>query len=312
MGSRSGPIFQTGFCKLVKTKAKSWVRIDIACAAEIADDLGADLSEAFEAGIEFIAGGIRIYLDAAAFSAGGKERFEQIVERWRRGVEPAAAIFWSTSEIADEDWSENWKAHFKPLRVGRNFLVCPTWEQPRPGPQDRLILIDPGMAFGTGHHETTRLCLEWLEDYALEMEDLSARSMLDVGTGSGILSIAGALLGFGKVVGADNDPEAVAVANENTVLNELGGKIEIVESAPGEVAGDFDVVIANIQSLPLIAMAPLLAKKIAQKAGRLALSGLLAGQEPEVIDAYRKEGLRVRSSRAAAEWVLIDFEIVEG
>jgi ribosomal protein L11 methyltransferase len=293
---------------LLKTKARSWVRIDIACESQIADDLGAELADDFHAGIEFIADGIRIYLDAALYSDGGKERFEQIVASWGGRDALAAAISWSVEEIADEDWSENWKAHFKPLRVGRGFLICPTWEEARPGPRDRLIRIDPGMAFGTGHHETTRLCLEWLEDYARDTPEMSARSLLDVGTGSGILAMAGALLGFGKVVGVDNDPEAIAVALENTVLNDLAGKVEIVTGEAGDVSGSFDAVIANIQSLPLVAMAPVLAKRIVPGTGRIGLSGILSGQEPEVIAAFEKEGLRVRSLRAAAEWVLVDLE----
>ena len=130
----------------------------------------------------------------------------------------------AVSEIPDEDWSRTWKEHFKPLRVGRRFLVSPTWEKVHCDPERLIIRIDPGRAFGTGHHESTRLCLEWLES-CRELDPGSARmSLLDLGTGSGILAIGAALLGFAEVVGIDNDPEAVEVAKENVIAERAVGK----------------------------------------------------------------------------------------
>ena len=130
--------------------------------------------------------------------------------------------------------------------------------------------------------------------------------LLDVGTGSGILAIGAALLGFCKVVGIDNDPEAIEVAEENVVLNGLSDKIRVFRAIPEEVKGPFDVVISNIQSLPLIRMSETIASKLS-KDGRLALSGILVEQADEVCAEYEKRGLRLTGTKTAGEWVLLAF-----
>ena len=130
--------------------------------------------------------------------------------------------------------------------------------------------------------------------------------LLDVGTGSGILAIGAALLGFRKVVGIDNDPEAIEVAEENIVLNGLSGKIKVFRAIPEEVKGSFDVVISNIQSMPLIRMSETIASKLSDD-GRLALSGILVEQADEVCAEYEKRGLRLTGTKTAGEWVLLAF-----
>ena len=314
---------------------KSWTQVDITCGAETADILAVEFAELFGVSVEFISGGIRIYLDSARF-AEQEEQLRQII-RSTSALSQEARIGLALSRIADEDWSQTWKAHFKPLRVGRRFLVSPTWEAVPADPDRLVIRIDPGRAFGTGHHETTRLCLEWLEN-CLEL-DLNAvpdsgclslsksgtpgdaegsavpdpdaprcgcRRLLDVGTGSGILAIGAALLGFREVVGIDNDPEAVEVAEENIVLNGLSGNIEVLRAIPEEVKGSFDVVISNIQSIPLIRMSETIASKL-KNDGRLALSGILVEQADEVCAEYEKRGLRLTGTKTAGEWVLLAF-----
>ncbi len=290
--------------------AKNWTRVDISCGVEIADDLGAELAEAFGVGVEFTAGGLRIYFDSAAFGE-KRQAFQGVLDAAPGGNAGQEGITWSCSELADEDWSETWKAHFKPLRVGRHFLVAPTWEPVHPGPEDLLILIDPGRAFGTGHHETTRLCLEWLETRAREQSaerDHAPRSLLDVGTGSGILAMGAALLGFENIVGIDNDPEAVEVAVPNIELNGLTGKIRVSCASVEDVQGSFDVVISNIQSMPLIRMSETMVSRV-RDGGRLALSGILAEQAEEVRDAYEKRGASFIGEDADGEWVLLEFTV---
>jgi len=294
-----------------------------------------EFAEVFGVSVEFISGGIRIYLDSARF-AEQEERLRQIV-RSTSARSQEARIELALSLIADEDWSQTWKAHFKPLQVGRRFLVSPTWEAVPADPDRLVIRIDPGRAFGTGHHETTRLCLEWLED-CLELDfnairdsgclPLSksgtsgaaegnadpdpdaprggSRRLLDVGTGSGILAIGAALLGFGKVVGIDNDPEAIEVAEENIALNGLSGQIKVFRAIPEEVKGSFDIVISNIQSIPLIRMSETIASKLRDD-GQLALSGILVEQADEVCAEYGKRGLRLTGTKTAGEWVLLAF-----
>jgi Ribosomal protein L11 methylase len=133
----------------------------------------------------------------------------------------------AVSTVHTEDWSSSWKEHFKPLRVGRRLLIAPTWEEAHPGPEDIVLRIDPGMAFGTGGHETTRLCLELLEKVMDESPTFTVPAVLDLGTGSGILAMAAAKLGAGRVLALDIDPDAVEVARENIILNGLIDAIEL-------------------------------------------------------------------------------------
>lgn len=287
---------------------KSWTRVDVSCVPEAADELGAELADKFGSSVEQIDGGVRIYFDASAF-AGIRDDLQQAIDRFSGANPDHGQITWSLSEIADEDWSETWKAHFKPLRVGGRFVVAPTWEQVNPGPNDRVIRIDPGRAFGTGHHETTRLCLEWLEQWVdARTEARFPASLLDIGTGSGILAIAGGLLGFENITGIDNDPEAIEVAVPNIELNGLAGKIRVLCASPEEIDSRFDVVISNIQSLPLIRMAGTLISRV-KEGGRLALSGILDEQADQVCSEYLAAGATPVDKRAAGEWVLLEFRI---
>lgn len=283
---------------------KNWTQIDIECGGDSAEYLAVELAEAFGVSVEFTAPGVRIYLDAALFGDERRRSLDNIVESARR-IFPGEKISGTFSEIPDEDWSETWKAHFKPLRVGRKFLITPTWEKAAPRPDDRVIHIDPGRAFGTGHHETTRLCLEWLEGWV--SQNASPGSLLDVGTGSGILAMGAALLGFENIVGIDNDPEAIEVAIPNLELNKVAGKVRVFCAGPQEVEGCFDVVISNIQSLPLIRMSETMVARV-KDGGRLVLSGILSEQAEAVSTEYEKQGMTFAGSECAGEWVLLDFE----
>lgn len=276
----------------------SWTQIEVRCGPQTADILAVEFAEAFGVSVEYIPGGIRFHLDSAGFEA-ERERVLRIAGSIPLDFERDVSV--AFSEIPDEDWSRTWKKHFNPLRVGERFIVSPTWSETTSSSLRLVIRIDPGRAFGTGHHETTRLCLEWLESCRpYEM------SLLDVGTGSGILAIGAAMLGFDRVVGIDNDPEAIETARENIALNGLSGKISLFCATPEEQGGLFDVVISNIESGPLMRMSETISAKLEDK-GLLALSGILAGQADEVCTEYEKRGLIPVGSRAAGEWVLLAF-----
>jgi ribosomal protein L11 methyltransferase len=277
---------------------KHWARIDVTCGDQTADILAVEFAEAFGAGVEYIPGGIRFYLDSARFAA-EKERVRLIATS---AAPDEGKIGLAVSEIPDEDWSRTWKQHFKPLRVGKRFLVSPTWEDIPSEPERLIIRIDPGRAFGTGHHETTRLCLEWLESCS----GPDGMSLLDIGTGSGILAIGAAMLGFRKIVGIDNDPEAIAVAKENVMLNGLSERISLFCAAPEGQRGSFGVVISNIESKPLIRMSEAISSKVRNN-GLLALSGILSEQAGEVCAEYERKGLRRTLTKEAGEWVLLAF-----
>jgi len=240
---------------------KQWKCVEIPCEAVYADDLAALVAERFAVGVEIAAPGVRFYLDECSLPEQWEIQLQGVIEEFAALFELPLPIAWQSHSIADAGWADLWKVHFKPLRVGERFIVCPTWEEPGAGEQDLVIRIDPGQAFGTGHHETTRLCLEWLDHWDRNRAN-SNGSLLDVGTGSGILAIAAGLLGFAEIVAVDIDPEAVAVAEENIARNRLTERVRLARGSAVDAPGRFDVVLANIQAAPLIELAPLLTAKL--------------------------------------------------
>ncbi len=287
---------------------KHWNRIDVVVPEEDAEALAFEVAEVLAVGVELIDEGFRFYVDVDTPNDLWEGKFGRILEDYRDQYPGrAGAILVRTQNLVEDDWANRWKVHFKPLRVGKRFLICPTWDRSGSEVGDRVILLDPGMAFGTGHHETTRLCLEWMEDRT-ETLDSGNMSLLDLGTGSGILAMAGAMLGFGRVVAVDNDEEAVEVARANLLVNGLEEKVALSVGSSGELGERFDVVVANIQANPLIEMAHALSRRI-QPEGILVLSGILIEQEPGVRSAYEEAGLVFAERRTAGEWCLLVFQI---
>jgi ribosomal protein L11 methyltransferase len=195
--------------------------------------------------------------------------------------------------VDDEDWLEAWKATVTPIHIGR-FLVRPTWSDAR---EEGAITIalDPGMAFGTGLHPTTQQCLE-----AVSYLDLEGLSVLDVGTGSGILAIAAAKRGAREVVGVDTDPLAVRAAKENAEAN--GVEIDARLGSAADVTGIFDVVLANLVGPVLVHIAPHLRARL-RTSGSLVAAGITTEAEREVLGAFVAEGLGVVDSDERADWV---------
>ena len=212
---------------------------------------------------------IRAYF---APQAGLKEKIESAlgeVAVFTPGWTPPA---FKISPVHDEAWAEGWKQHFRPFRVGKRLLVCPTWEEVEDDGKIALLRLDPGMAFGTGTHATTRLCLETLAE-AVE-KAVSPCRVLDVGTGSGILAMAAALLGARPVLAVDIDEQACEVARNNIALNRLSGAIEVSATPIEKLDGVFDIVVANILAEELVRLAPHL-RRLLDTRGVLILSGIL-------------------------------------
>jgi ribosomal protein L11 methyltransferase len=209
-------------------------------------------------------------------------------------------------EVVDRDWSVAWRAHHKPLRVGPRTWVHPPWEVPAARDGEVRVAIEPGMAFGTGSHATTALCLERLDELLAERP---RADVLDVGTGSGVLAIAAVLLGARCVCGTDNDPIALQAARSAAATNGLAPeRIEWRgDSDPGEMAGVFGVVVANILLNTLVELAPSIAAKVAP-GGRLVLSGLLGDQGEAAAAAYQGEQLRFVQRRERDGWALVELE----
>lgn len=208
------------------------------------------------------------------------------------------------SSVKSEDWSSSWKVHFKPLRVGKHLLIVPTWEEAAQLPGDLVLRIDPGMAFGTGGHETTRLCLEMLEQVLEKSCRTVAPSLLDLGTGSGILAMAASLLGAGRILALDIDPDAVDVARENLDLNQLSERIECGTVPLESLTERFDIILANILAEELVRLAPYLTARL-NPGGSLILSGILAEKEPLVRLGFDSQPLQYGQTATAGEWVAI-------
>jgi len=206
-----------------------------------------------------------------------------------------------TKRLVEQDWAEAWKAHFHVHRVGRRTVVVPSWREYEPRPNDVVIALDPGMAFGTGLHPTTELCLEALEEIVRP-----GASVLDLGTGSGILAIAAAKLGAVEVVALDTDAVAVKVARANVAANGLAERIAVARGSlplPGEQRA-FGVVVANIIARVIAELAPHLAAALATD-GTLVASGIIAERETEVQTALAAAGLVVAERRQRGDWLAL-------
>lgn len=205
-----------------------------------------------------------------------------------------------TRELGEEDWAEAWKQHFHVHRVGKRTVIKPSWREYTPAPGEVVIELDPGMAFGTGLHPTTQLCLEALEDIVRP-----GQTVFDVGTGSGILAIAAAKLGAASVLAVDNDSVAVEVAQANVNASGLAAVVRVEHgSLPVEGGGTYDVVVANIIARVIIELAPALAA-VTAPGGTLITSGILDVRADDVTAALRRAGLEVTSRRQRDDWVAI-------
>lgn len=184
--------------------------------------------------------------------------------------------------LPDQDWERSWIAHFEPLRCGQRLWICPSWREP-PDPGAINLILDPGLAFGSGTHPTTFLCLQWLD-----AEPLADQTVIDYGCGSGILGIAALLLGAARLIAVDNDPQALVATADNARRNCIDpARIapRLPEQLPDVVA---DLVVANILAGPLIDLAPRFARLL-RPGGRLCLSGIIESQQPAVAEAYQED-----------------------
>lgn len=181
--------------------------------------------------------------------------------------------------VEDKDWEREWMDDFKPLRFGERLWIVPSWHD-APDPHGANLLLDPGLAFGTGTHPTTALCLEWLDG-----QDVESVQVIDYGCGSGILGLAALLLGADHVIGVDTDPQALEASRENARRNKVEDDrldLFLPSEEPDTLA---DIMLANILAQPLIGLAPRLAAKV-KPGGHLVLSGILYNQARDVMEAY--------------------------
>lgn len=222
-----------------------------------------------------------------------------VAEALKQALERLGARRVVLSTVPDVDWANLWRQHFKPIRIGRHFVICPSWEKHEAESGDIVITLDPGQAFGTGDHATTKMCLELLE---MEFEGRSVPAVLDVGCGSGILAIASKLLGGGRVLACDIDPISVEITKENAAANNV--ELEAITSSGFESVpeGKWPLILSNIISATLIRLAPDGARRLTDD-GTWIVSGVFKDNWPDVMVAMSQQGLKVDSMLAEGEWV---------
>ncbi|HDI3163173.1 50S ribosomal protein L11 methyltransferase [Vibrio cholerae] len=200
-------------------------------------------------------------------------------------------------QVEDKDWEREWMDNFHPMQFGRRLWICPSWREV-PDPQAVNVMLDPGLAFGTGTHPTTALCLEWLDNL-----DLSGKTVIDFGCGSGILAIAAIKLGAAKVIGIDIDPQALLASKDNAARNGVEDQIEVYLPKDQPEVLVADVVVANILAGPLRELSPII-KGLLKPGGQLAMSGILDTQAESVAEFYRDD-LELDPIAEKSEWCRI-------
>lgn len=292
---------------------KSWLKLTIKSDPQLLDPISDFLVGCFESGVESAAmdepgyGTLQCYIED---SDPDPAQVEEILLKVSAYLRELSEIFLvqmpalSHEMIGDQDWGKNWKRFFKPFHIVDDLVIVPTWEKYSPNNGESVITMDPGMAFGTGHHSTTSLCLESIRDTLRGKKD---RTVLDVGTGTGILAMAAIRYGALRAMGIDNDPEAVDAAKENVKLNGMQDTIEITDTKIGTLPEQYDVVVANIVHDVLIDLAGGLAQVITE-GGTLILSGIFAGEQCNNIQkVFTGKGLRFVRKMERKKWSVVLF-----
>jgi ribosomal protein L11 methyltransferase len=283
-----------------------WLEISVTVESEAAEAVAEVLSRyahhgvAIEAGPEgWNAGPVvaRAYLPANDQLRANRRRVEEAL--WHLGqIQPIPAA--TFRPVAEADWAEAWKKRLSVLHVGQHIVIQPSWREHAPEPDDVVIQLDPGMAFGTGLHPTTQMCLSALEELVQP-----GMEVLDLGTGSGILAIAAAKLGAGRVLAVDSDPVAVKTARGNVVANEVRGITRVICGSLAEVSGDYDLIVVNILARVIVAMMKEgLAKRI-RAGGVLVAAGIITDQQPEVVASLEHRGLTLVERQQRDDWVCL-------
>jgi ribosomal protein L11 methyltransferase len=221
-----------------------------------------------------------------------------------RGIYPGVTerhLHWKI--LKEKNWNRAWRRFFTPQRIGKMFWVTPPWTKPPSFRRRKIIIIEPGMAFGTGAHATTRGCLEFIEEVASSLDGIPSYA-LDVGTGSGILAIALAKLGIRKIIALDNDPLALRVARENVCANGVQEQIVLSRSNLVQVRKSFPIIVANLTAETILELAGELAKRVSPK-GYLVVSGILKPKATDVSSYFCANGFRLIDRKSEKEWITL-------
>ena len=297
---------------------REWLKITVCVPLHHADLIAGFLMDLTSSGIEQQTGPITTvpgsetiiaYLEKDAHYESKKNEFETFLAKLADENPGSAPPSCSCTEIIEEDWNKNWKAFYKPLRLTDSITVKPTWEPYNAESHEIVIEIDPGMAFGTGLHDSTQLALQLIERSFVERTSATPQKILDVGTGTGILGMACALLGAKNVLAIDNDPDAIAAARENVEHNNLSHAMTVESTDLYNIEeGPFDLIAANITQDVLTSMASQLISLLAQQ-GHLVLAGILKGEQADTISRlFCGKGLTLLESPCRKEWQAFLFK----
>ena len=276
-------------------QGRTWSRISLRMEGVDPDEAAGALAETLGQSVEMGEDGlIHVWLD-------NKDRHHlgRLMEGLRSAFPSAKTSLVGEETVPDEDWLALWRRSVTPIPLGDRIIVAPTFHPPPPGHGRLEVILDPGMAFGSGHHPSTRLCAEALER-------LSPEDTLDIGCGSGILAIIAARLGAKRALGVDNDPEAARVARENVDLNHLGGTVAIIAAGPEAVAGEFGVITANLFQNAHLALAGEY-MRLLRPGGRVILSGLKTDQAAAVEERMGALGLALEGRMEKDGWTALIF-----
>jgi ribosomal protein L11 methyltransferase len=283
-----------------------WLEVSVAADNEAAEAVAEVLSRYVYRGVVIEAGPagwnagpvvVRAYLPADDQLEASKRRIKEALGHLDR-IRPVSVP--TFRPVADEDWAEAWKERLDVLHVGRHVVIRPSWRDYAPAPGDVVVQLDPGMAFGTGLHPTTQMCLAVMEKLVRP-----EAAVLDLGTGSGILAIAAAKLGAGRVLAVDNDPVAVKTARSNVVTNEVQGTVRVVCGSLTGVSESYDIVVVNILVSVIVDMIHEGLAARVRPGGRVIAAGILADQEPEVVAALEQKELTPVERRQREDWVCL-------
>ncbi len=272
-----------------------WMQISVMINASAHDAV----SELFQrmgcAGAWTLVDTITAYLPVLPESEGKLELIKKEIARFTEYGLPCMQLI-SATTVKEEEWAESWKEYFNPQRIGNNLVICPSWREFESQPGDVVIQMDPGMAFGTGQHPTTKLCAEWLEELVMP-----GTTVVDVGTGSGILAIWAAKLGAEVVWAGDVDAVAGEVAEENVRLNDVSDKVSVHVASGLSDAPDCDLLVANIIADVILPMLPEFASRV-KTGGRILLSGIVDFRADEIVEAMKQAGFTDIIVRADGDW----------
>jgi ribosomal protein L11 methyltransferase len=307
--------------------AGSWIELSVACDQEAVEPVSEIISRACSGGVAVevpfeptdeglgarpdpdrpaVVRGYVPGIDAAAARHAVSQVERDLGHLQAFGLRPIGQLV--TRVVHEEDWADAWKRHFPVLRVGRRIVIKPTWRRHRRRVGEVVIALDPGMAFGTGLHPTTRLCLAGLESLA-DGGLVDGARVLDVGCGSGILGICAGLLGAQAVAGLDTDPLAVEATRQNAARNGLAAVLSAQQgSLPLAQAVHFDVVLANLVAGLLIELASDLKAVVNPAGGRLLAGGIFSDREADVRQAFESVGMRLIDRGADGDWVALQVE----